>query len=93
MRYSARYKWAVFFYTLCGVASTSMGLVSSVAGKYLIDQITGFQGEQIGLLLLLLVGSSIFSIFLGNIISRITANVTICRQICLKELQMRNGWN
>lgn len=77
LRYSAHYKWAVFFYTVCGVASTSMGLVSSVAGKYLIDRITGFQGEQIGLLLLLLVGSSIFSIFLGNIISRITAKVTI----------------
>ena len=38
--YSVRYKWAIVFYTILGIFSTSMGLVSSVAGKYLIDIIT-----------------------------------------------------
>lgn len=36
--YSVRYKWAIVFYTILGIFSTSMGLVSSVAGKYLIER-------------------------------------------------------
>ena len=39
--YSARYKGAIVFYTILGILSTSLGLVGSVAGKYLIDIITG----------------------------------------------------
>ena len=38
--YSARYKGAIVFYTILGILSTSLGLVGSVAGKYLIDIIT-----------------------------------------------------
>lgn len=41
--YSARYKGAIVFYTILGILSTSLGLVGSVAGKYLIDIITGYQ--------------------------------------------------
>ena len=33
--YSARYKGAIVFYTILGILSTSLGLVGSVAGKYL----------------------------------------------------------
>ena len=39
--YSARYKGAIAFYLILGIISTSMGLVSSVAGKYMIDIIFG----------------------------------------------------
>ena len=39
--YSARYKGAIVFYVLLGIVSTTLGLVSSVASKYLIDIITG----------------------------------------------------
>ena len=35
--YSARYKGAIAFYVILGIFSTSMGLVSSVASKYMID--------------------------------------------------------
>ena len=35
--YSARYKGAIVFYTILGILSTSLGLVGSVAGKYLSD--------------------------------------------------------
>ena len=41
--YSARYKGCDCFYTILGILSTSLGLVGSVAGKYLIDIITGYQ--------------------------------------------------
>lgn len=35
--YSARYKGAILFYVVLGILSTSFGLASSVASKYLID--------------------------------------------------------
>ena len=49
--YSVRYKWAIVFYTILGIFSTSMGLVSSVAGKYLIDIITGYKTNKLMILL------------------------------------------
>ena len=45
--YSARYKGAIVFYTILGILSTSLGLVGSVAGKYLIDIITGYQIQKL----------------------------------------------
>ena len=45
--YSKRYKGAIIFYTLLGIFSTSMGLVSSVASKYMIDIITGYQTSKL----------------------------------------------
>ena len=35
--YSRRYRRAVVFYILMGIASSTLSIVSSVAGKYLID--------------------------------------------------------
>ena len=45
--YSKRYKGAILFYTILGIFSTSMGLVSSVASKYMIDIITGYQTSRL----------------------------------------------
>lgn len=50
--YSVRYKWAIVFYTILGIFSTSMGLVSSVAGKYLIDIITGYKTNKLMILII-----------------------------------------
>ena len=41
--YSFRYKRAIVLYIFLGILSTTFGLVSSVASKYLIDIITGYQ--------------------------------------------------
>ena len=35
--YTRRHRLAVVFYTVLGILSTTMGLVASVAGKYMID--------------------------------------------------------
>ena len=48
--YSARYKGAIVFYVLLGIVSTTLGLVGSVASKYLIDIITGYKTEKFALL-------------------------------------------
>ena len=75
--YSKKYKGAIFFYVLLGILSTSFGLASSVAGKYLIDIITGYKTDKLVLLILIMLGGSVFSIVFNNVISRITAKLGI----------------
>lgn len=75
--YSAKYKFAIVFYVLLGIISTTLGLVSSVASKYLIDIVTGYKTEKFALLILIMVGSSLFSLAFRSVISRVTARLTI----------------
>ena len=75
--YSKRHKMAVIFYTLLGIFSTSFALAASVAGKYLIDIITGYETSKLGLLIAILLGSAAFSLFFSNLISRISAKLSI----------------
>ncbi len=75
--YSRRYKGAIAFYTILGIFSTTFGLVSSVAGKYLIDIITGFQTAKLGIMALLMVGSSLFSLLFSSLINRISTKLSI----------------
>ena len=57
--YSVRYKKAIAFYIVLGIISTSLGLVSSVIGKYLIDIVTGYQTDKLWVLIVMGVGSSL----------------------------------
>ena len=75
--YSARYKGAIVFYTILGILSTSLGLVSSVAGKYLIDIITGYQMQKLPLLLCIMIGSTVFSLGFESVINRISTKLGI----------------
>ena len=64
--YSSRYKGAIVFYTIIGVLSTSLSLVTSVASKYLIDIITGYQIEKLGILVIVIVTSTVFTLVFSN---------------------------
>ena len=75
--YSARYKFAIVFYVFLGIFSTTMGLVSSVASKYLIDIITGYQTSKLAILIIVMVGSSVASLALDSVLSRITTRLSI----------------
>lgn len=75
--YSLRYKGAIAFYLLLGIFSTTMGLVGSIAGKYLIDIITGYQTSKLWIMVSIMVGSSVFGLVFGSLISRITAKLNI----------------
>lgn len=75
--YSKKYKWAILFYTVLGIVSTSFGLVSSVASKYLIDIVTGYQTDKLAMLLFIMIGSSLFSLLFSSVISRISARLSI----------------
>ena len=75
--YSKRYRLAILFYTCLGVFSTSFGLVASVAGKEVIDIITGYDRERLGLMIAIMLGSALFSLIFSSLISRLSAKLSI----------------
>ena len=75
--YSLRYKGAIAFYLILGIFSTSLGLVSSVASKYMIDIITGYDTSRLWVVIAVMVGSTVFNLAFNSIISRITAKLNI----------------
>ena len=75
--YSARYKKAIIFYVILGIVSTSMGLVSSVASKYMIDIITGHETSRLWIMVIIMAGSTVFSLTFSSIISRISTKLSI----------------
>lgn len=77
LTYTRRYKWAVVCYVLLGVASASLGLVSAVASKYTIDIITGYQASKLAVMAAVMVGSSLASLALRSLISRVSARISL----------------
>ena len=75
--YSRRYKGAIVFYTIIGVLSTSLALVTSVASKYLIDIITGYQTEKLGIMVVIVLSSSLFTLLFTNLVKRFSAKLSI----------------
>lgn len=54
-----------------------MGLVGSVASKYMIDIITGYQMSKLWIMVLITLGSAFFSLTIGNVIGRISTKLSI----------------
>ncbi len=75
--YTRRHRAAVVFYTVLGILSTTTGLVASVAGKHLIDIITGYQTDKLGLLIGIMLGSAGFSLLFSNLINRLSTRIAI----------------
>ena len=75
--YTRRHRAAVVFYTVLGILSTTTALVASVAGKYLIDIITGYQTSKLGLLIAIMLGSAGFSLLFSNLINRLSTRIGI----------------
>ncbi len=75
--YSRRYRWIIVCYTILGMISATLGLVSSVASKYLIDIITGYQYSKLWLLALIMVFSLLSSLVFSSLVSRISAKISI----------------
>ena len=75
--YSRRYKGAIAFYLVLGIVGTTLGLVGSIAGKYVIDIITGYQVTKLWIVVLLMVGSSLLGLVTSNVLGRITLKLQI----------------
>ena len=74
--YSKRYRWQIAVFTLFGIASTTFGLVSSVANKYMLDIVTGRKIEMLWLLIIIWLGTNIISVVMNSVHSRYNAKVT-----------------
>ncbi len=75
--FGRKYLRIIIFYTILGVASSTTSLISSVASKYMIDIITGFEFSKLGFLALVMVGSMVVSLVFSSLVSRISARITI----------------
>lgn len=75
--FSKKYKWVIVFYTILGIFSTTLSLISSVASKYMIDIITGYKIDKLWILAMVMIGSTVFSLFFSSLVSRISAKITI----------------
>lgn len=75
--YGKNYKKEIIFYTLLGIFSTVMSLVSAVASKELINIVTGIQKNRAAEMAILMVSMSLFSLLFGQLMSRITLKINI----------------
>ena len=75
--YSRKYVKGILLYTVLGLLSTTLGVVSSVASKYVIDIITGYQMDKLGLLIAVMVGSTVFGVIFKNLTGRMAVKLNI----------------
>ena len=75
--YAKNYKKEIIFYTLLGMFSTVMTLISAVAGKELINIVTGKQTDRTLEMVVWMVSMSLFSLFFSQLMSRITIKINI----------------
>lgn len=75
--YSRKYVKSILLYTVLGLLSTTFGVVSSVASKYVIDIITGYQMDKLGVLIAVMVGSTVFNVVFKNLTGRMAVKLNI----------------
>jgi ABC-type multidrug transport system fused ATPase/permease subunit len=77
LSFGKRYKGHIILYTMLGILSSLTGLASSVAGKYLIDIITGFDTSRLWLIAVIMLGTAVTSLTFSALSSRISAKLNI----------------
>lgn len=75
--YSRKYTRVIIFYTMIGIISSTLGLVSSVASKYMIDIITGYQFEKLWLVAVIMVSSMTVSLIFTSLVNRYSTKLSI----------------
>ena len=75
--YSRRYKGTIVFYTLLGIVSSTLALAAAVVSKYVIDIVTGYKTEKLGILITLMVSSAIFSLVFNNVLNRVSTKLKL----------------
>ena len=75
--YSGRFKGPIAAYTVLGLLSSTLGLVSSVAGKFLVDVVIGHKSDQLWIAALIMAGSALISLAISNLIGRIRQKLNV----------------
>ena len=94
--YAKKYWGAIAFYIFVGLLSTGVGLVGSVASKYLVDSITGQSGFNVltigAVVVITAFGSILISSLASYIGTRITLKVNREIQLDIYEKIMNIDW-
>lgn len=75
--YSRKYTKVIICYTIIGIISSTLGLVSSVASKYMIDIITEYQFEKLWLVAVIMVSSMVVSLLFTSLVNRYSTKLSI----------------
>ena len=75
--YSRRFKWPIAAYTLLGLSSSTLALLSSIAGKFLVDVVIGHKTDQLWLAALVMAGSALISLAISNLSGRISQKLNV----------------
>ncbi len=71
------YRLRIIFYTLIGILSTTFGLVSAVANKYVIDIVVGRKIDLLWLAILIMAGSALLGLVLTNGLERLSCRLSV----------------
>ena len=77
LSYSRRCWKQIGLYLIVGILSSTLGLTSSVASKYLIDIMVGRKMDRFWMLAVILVVSTVLSLLFSGLLSRMSAKLTI----------------
>ncbi len=75
--YSMRFKGSIAVYTILGLLSSTLGLISSIAGKFLVDVVIGHKTDQLWLAALVMAGSTLLSVGISNLSGRIRQKLDV----------------
>lgn len=75
--YASKYWKAIIYYILIGILGTGMGLAGSVASKYLIDAVTGYDKSNIAIVVSIIIGMALGNLATGAITSRISTKISL----------------
>ena len=75
--YSRLFKRSIAAYTVLGLFSSTLGLVSAIAGKFLVDVVTGHKADRLWQAALVMAGSTLLSMGTSNLIGRIRQKLDV----------------
>lgn len=76
-QYTKRYRWYVVIQTVFGILGSTLGLVSSIVSKYLIDIVTNKRTDHLTVLILTMLISALFSLLFSSLTSRISTRISL----------------
>ena len=94
--YSAKFKGAIAIFTLLGILSSTLGLASSIAGKFLVDVVVGHQTEKLWLAAVVMTATALAGLLLSSFSKRLSArmgvNITNVIRKDVYDHVMNAGW-
>ena len=75
--FSKNHKRSIAVYTVMGLVSSTLSLLTSVLSKYLIDIITGYRYDMLGVLIVGMVLSAVVGLITAAVSSRVAMKISI----------------